>query len=354
MKAIIPCAGRGKRLRPLTFTNSKPLIPIANKPLVCYAIEHLKRVGVSEIGIVVSDNTKDMKDALGDGAWMGVRLTYIQQDVPKGIAHTIKVSRDFLGDENFVMYLGDNLLQEGIEPAVQKFNDRNPSALICLRKVEKPELYGIVMLENDRVVRLLEKPKDPPTDLAAIGIYIFTPEIHEVIENLQPSARGELEITDSIQGLIDRGKQVEHHVVEGWWIDAGNPDDMIEANRLVLCGIDKRLEGEIDEKSDVRGEVIMGKGSKVVRSKIRGPVVIGEDAVIEDAFVGSFTSIGREAHLRDCEVEYSVVMDHCVIQHVNARIDNSILGQNVRIAGNTERPHTYRLVLSDNSAATLP
>lgn len=353
MKAIIPCAGRGKRLRPLTFTNSKPLIPIANKPLVCYAIEHLKKVGVSEIGIVVSDNTRDMEEVLGNGDDLGVSITYVNQDVPLGIAHTIKVSRDFLGDDDFIMFLGDNLLEEGVEPAVNKFRESQASSLICLREVEKPELFGIAVMEQGRVVQLVEKPKDPPTNLAAIGIYVFTPEIHAIIEDLKPSARGELEITDSIQGLIDSGKRVEHHVVEGWWIDAGNPDDMIEANRLVLSGVKKRIDGAVDEESELRGEVVIGKGSRITNSKIRGPVVIGENCVIEDAFVGSFTSIGSESTLVDCEVEYSVVMDHCEIHHVGDRIDHSILGKNVMVEGSLQRPLAYKLVLSDNSAATL-
>lgn len=353
MKAIIPCAGRGSRLRPLTFTNSKPLIPIANKPLVRYAIEHLQAVGVDEVGIVVSDNTADMKDVLGDGSDWGVRISYIMQDKPLGIAHTIMVSQDFLGDEPFVMYLGDNLLQEGLVPAVEKFKQTSSSALICLREVEKPELFGIAMMENGKVVRLLEKPENPPTNLAAIGIYVFTPDIHEILETLKPSARGEYEITDAIQGLIDTGKPVEHHVVEGWWIDAGNPDDMIEANRLVLSGVESKLDGEVLEGSDVRGDVQLGKGSRVVRSKIRGPVVIGDDVVIEDAFVGSFTSIGDGSALRDCEIEYSVVMNNVQISNVDVRIDHSILGEDVTIEGNRSRPRAYKLVLSDTSSAVL-
>ncbi|MBI1387579.1 MAG: glucose-1-phosphate thymidylyltransferase [bacterium] len=353
LKAIIPCAGRGKRLRPLTFTNSKPLIPIANKPLVVYAIEKLKRVGVSEIGIVVSDNTRDMADVLGDGGEFGVSISYIQQEQPLGIAHTIMVSREFLGDSPFVMYLGDNLLEEGLEGAVEKFKSADPGALICLRRVDKPELYGIALMENDRVVKLIEKPKDPPTNLAAIGIYVFSPVIHKVTESLKPSARGEYEITDAIQGLIDGGYDVAHHVLEGWWIDAGNPDDMIEANRLVLGGIEGDVQGEVDAESDVRGDVIIGKGARIVNSTIRGPVVIGKNCTIQDSFVGSFTSIGDDSRLTNCEVEYSVIMQNCVIRDVGERIDHSILGRNVTISCSERRPRSYKLVISDESEAIL-
>ncbi|MDP8243736.1 MAG: glucose-1-phosphate thymidylyltransferase [Candidatus Hinthialibacter antarcticus] len=354
LKAIIPCAGRGKRLRPLTFTNSKPLIPIANKPLVLYAIEKLKRVGVEEIGIVVSDNTHDMADVIGDGSAFDVKISYIQQDKPLGIAHTIMVSQEFLGDSPFIMYLGDNLLQEGLEGAVSKFEQCKDGAVICLREVDKPELFGIALMENDRVVKLVEKPKDPPTNLAAIGIYVFSPNIHKITKNLKPSARGEYEITDAIQGLIDGDYPVGHQVLAGWWIDAGNPDDMIEANRLVLSDIEQPCnKGTVDDGSDVRGDVVIGEGSKIERSTIRGPVVIGKNCFIRDAFVGSFTSIGDGSRLLDCEVEYSVIMEHCHISNVDERIDHSILGRNVTISCSERRPRSYKLVLSDESEAIL-
>ncbi len=354
LKAIIPCAGRGKRLRPLTFTNSKPLIPIANKPLVLYAIEKLKRVGIEEIGIVVSDNTRDMADVIDDGADFGVKITYIQQEKPLGIAHTIMVSQEFLGDSPFVMYLGDNLLQEGLEGAVNQFEQCKDGAVICLREVEKPELYGIALMENDRVVKLVEKPKDPSTNLAAIGIYVFSPNVHKILKDLKPSGRGEYEITDAIQGLIDGGYPVGHQVLDGWWIDAGNPDDMIEANRLVLSDIDQpENHGVVDDGSDVRGDVVIGKGSKIERSTIRGPVVIGKNCFIRDAFVGSFTSIGDNSRLLNCEVEYSVIMEHCQISNVDERIDHSILGRNVTISCSDRRPRSYKLVISDESEAIL-
>ena len=354
LKAIIPCAGRGKRLRPLTFTNSKPLIPIANKPLVLYAIEKLKRVGVEEIGIVVSDNTRDMADVIGDGSAFGVKISYIQQGKPLGIAHTIMVSQEFLGDAPFIMYLGDNLLQEGLESAVAQFEQCTEGAVICLREVDKPELFGIALMENGRVVKLVEKPKDPPTNLAAIGIYVFSPNVHKVIKDLKPSARGEYEITDAIQGLIDGGYPVGHQVLAGWWIDAGNPDDMIEANRLVLSDIEQPCNnGTVDDGSDVRGDVVIGEGSKIERSTIRGPVVIGKNCFIRDSFVGSFTSIGDGSRLLDCEVEYSVIMEHCHISNVDERIDHSILGRNVTISCSERRPRSYKLVLSDESEAIL-
>lgn len=353
MKAIIPCAGRGTRLRPLTFTNSKPIIRIANKPLVVYALEKLKRVGVTEIGIVVSDNTQDMKDVLKDGSQYGVKLTYINQDKPKGIAHTIKVSQDFLGDDDFIMYLGDNLLEEGLEGAVERFNNNKTNAVMCVYPTEKPQLYGIVVLENDKVVRLVEKPKDPPSNLAAVGIYVFDKSVHQIVDNLQPSARGELEITDTLQGLIDQGSSVEHYVLQGWWIDAGNPDDMIEANRLVLQDIESECKGTVDEETQMRGNIIIGEGSVIEKSTLRGPIIIGKNCKIKNAFIGSFTSIGDDSHIENCEVEYSVLMENCDISNVEERIGYSIFGRHVTITSRKRRPKSYKLVLSDESAVEL-
>lgn len=353
MKAIIPCAGRGKRLRPLTFTNAKPVIPIANKPILLYAIESIKKVGITEIGLVVGDTINDIRDVLKDGSQYGVNLTYIHQEKPLGISHTIMVSQDFLGDESFVMYLGDNLLEEDITEPVRRFKEHNANGVIVLYPTDKPELFGIAVVENDRVTRLVEKPKDPPSNLAAIGIYVFDKSIHPIVNNLKPSARGELEITDAIQGLIDSGAKVEYHTCQGWWIDAGNPDDMIEANRLVLQNIKASMNGQADEASDIRGNVIIGGGTTIRNSTIRGPVIIGENCEISDSFVGSFTSIGSGSKLGNCEVEYSVVMENCEIDHVDGRIDHSILGRNVKVSKAQRRPRSYKLVLSDESAAQL-
>ncbi len=353
MKAIIPCAGRGKRLHPLTFTNAKPVIPIANKPLVLYAIEAIKQVGITEIGLVVGDNGNDLKNVLGDGSDYGVKLEYIFQEKPLGIAHTIKVSQDFLGDESFLMYLGDNLLQDTLEGPVEKFTNNKCNSVIVLCETEKPELFGIALIENNRVVKLIEKPKDSPSNLAAIGIYLFDKTVHDIIKNQKPSGRGELEITDAIQGLIDNGARVEHHTITGWWIDAGNPDDMIETNRLVLQDLKGTIEGEVDEDSSVKGNVIIGKGSKIEKSTIRGPVIIGENCIIRNSFVGSFTSIGSDSILDDCEVEYSVIMEECEIKNIKGRIDHSILGRKVIVGSTERRPHSYKLVLSDESMADL-
>lgn len=353
MKAIIPCAGRGKRLHPLTFTNAKPVIPIANKPLVSYAIEAIKQVGIHEIGLVVGDNCNDLKNVLGDGSNYGVKLEYIFQEKPLGIAHTIKVSQDFLQDESFLMYLGDNLLQDTLDAPVNRFKDNHCNGVIVLSETDKPELFGIAIIENNRVVKLIEKPKNSPSNLAAIGIYIFDSSIHDIIKVQKPSARGELEITDAIQGMIDSGGRVEHHVITGWWIDAGNPDDMIETNRLVLQDLSRKIEGEIDEESDVRGNVVIGKGTKIIKSTIRGPVIIGENCTIKDSFVGSFTSIGSDSVLDDCEVEYSVIMEECEIKHIDGRIDHSILGRKVIVKSTERRPRSFKLVLSDESTADL-
>ncbi|MDX9755871.1 MAG: glucose-1-phosphate thymidylyltransferase [bacterium] len=353
MKAIIPCAGRGKRLRPLTFTNSKPLIPIANKPLVLYAIDKLKAVGIEEIGIIVSDNTRDMQDVLGDGKKQGVHISYIPQDHPLGIAHTIKVARTFLGDEPFIMYLGDNLLKQGLEEAVENFHLHRPNGILFVCPTTKPQLYGIAVIENERVVRLIEKPKDPPSNLAAIGIYILDPTIHSIIETLPPSARGEYEITDALQALIDSGGRLEHFSLDGWWIDAGNPDDMVEANRLVLQDLVPTMQGQIDERTELRGTIAIGKGTIIENSAIRGPVLIGENCEIRNSFIGSFTSIGANTKVMNSEIEYSVIMENCEIRHIEQRIDNSILGRNVKVTKTDRRPKSYKLVLSDESAAEL-
>ncbi len=353
MKAIIPCAGRGKRLRPLTFTNAKPLIRIANKPIVVYAIEKLKRVGITEIGIVVSSNTKDMEQVLKDGSHLGVNITYIMQDEPKGIAHTIKVSQEFLGDDSFVMCLGDNLLEEGLEGAVDKFKQNKADALMCVYPTDKPELYGIVVIENEKIVKIIEKPKDPPSNLAAVGVYVFNLKVHKVVDNLKPSARGELEISDTLQGLIDSGNFVEHHVLKGWWIDAGNPDDMIEANRLVLQSIETNIQGKVDGESQMRGNIVIGDGSVIENSTIRGPVIIGKNCTVRNAYIGSFTSLGDNSTLENCEVEYSVIMENCNINNVEDLIGHSIFGRNVTITSRKRRPKSYKLVLSDESEVEL-
>lgn len=353
MKAIIPCAGIGKRLRPLTFTNSKPLIPIANKPLVLYAIDKIKEVGITDIGIIVSDNTRDMQSVLGNGNQFGVKIEYIHQEEPLGIAHTIKVARNFLGDDSFIMYLGDNILQEGLHEAVANFQTKKMNSIIFVCPTSKPQLYGIAVIENERIIRLVEKPKNPPTNLAAIGIYLFDPTIHKVIDNLKPSARGEFEITDAIQGMIDTGGHVEYFRLKGWWIDAGNPDDMIEANRLVLQDLQQNIKGSVDDLSSIQGNVEIGKDSIIENSVVRGPVLIGDNCVIKNAFIGSFTSIGFNSVLTSCEIEYSIIMDNCEIKNIEERIDNSILGRNVRVNRTDRRPKSYKLVLSDESTAEL-
>ncbi len=353
MKALIPCAGKGTRLRPLTFTNAKPIIPIANKPLVVYAIDALKEVGITDIGIVVGEYTKDIKKILGDGSRYGVKITYIMQDDPKGISHTIMISKDFLGDSPFVMYLGDNLLQFGIKPAVEKFRNNTSNAVLVLKETDKPELYGIAVVENNQVVRLIEKPKDSPSNLAAIGVYVFDKSIHPIIDNLKPSGRGELEITDAIQGLIESHAKVEHCVLDGWWMDAGNPDDMLEANRLVLHDLRSDIRGKVDESSNLIGEVVIGEGSTIEHSYIRGPIIIGKNCHIKDAYIGSYTSIGDHSSLERCEVEYSVIMENCEVCNIEVRIDGSILGKNVTVTYSDYRPKSYKLILSDNSYSEL-
>jgi glucose-1-phosphate thymidylyltransferase len=353
MKAIIPCAGRGTRLRPLTFANAKPVIPIANKPLVVYAIEAIKETGVTEFGIVVGDNLSDIKKVLGDGSQLGISVTYIYQEDPKGVAHTIQVSKEFLQDDDFVMYLGDNLFQHGIAPAVETFRQSQSNAVLVLKETDKPEAFGIAVVKDNNVVQLLEKPKHPPTNLAAVGVYVFDKSIHPIVDQLKPSARGELEITDAIQGLIDNGSKVEHCVLDGWWMDAGNPDDLLETNRLVLNDIKTQINGTIDEKSELIGEVIIGKGSVIENSAIRGPVIIGENCRIQNSYVGHYTSVASSCELLNCEVEYSIIMNDSEIKDIEVRLDKSILGNHVTVSTADMRPKSYQLILSDNSVAQL-
>ncbi|MGI6455350.1 MAG: glucose-1-phosphate thymidylyltransferase [bacterium] len=354
MKAIIPCAGRGTRLRPITFTSAKPVVPIGNKPLVLYAVEKLKKIGITEIGIVISPETQDLKEVLKDGSQYGVHITYILQEVPKGISHTILVSREFLKDDSFVMYLGDNILQEGLEEAARKFHENQLNGLFFVSLTDKPHLYGVVIIENGKVKRIIEKPREPISNLAVIGIYFFDQTIHPIVENLKPSPRGELEITDALQGLIDTGANVEPHKIGGWWMDAGNPDDMLEANRLVLEHLlEAKQEGEVDEKTLMHGTVSIGKGTKIINSNIRGPVIIGENCEIRNAFIGSHTSIGDNCILEDCEVDFSVLMSDCVVRDVSDRIGNSIFGSKVTVTSYRDRPKCYKLILADESAVDL-
>lgn len=349
MKGLILSGGKGTRLRPLTYTSAKQLVPVANKPVLFYGIESLAAAGIRDIAIVVGDTAEEIKAAVGTGSRWGVKVTYIPQDAPRGLAHAVLISEPFIGSEPFVMYLGDNLLNKGITEFVEEFVRESPAAQILLTRVPDPQMFGVAELSNGRVVRLVEKPKEPKSDLALVGVYMFSPAVFESVKRIKPSFRNELEITDAIQDLIDQGLPVRPHLVEGWWKDTGKLEDMLEANRLILDTIERRVEGRVDAESRIEGKVIIECGALVERSVIRGPVIIGQDARIVHAYVGPFTSIGRGAEIRDSEIEHSIVLDGSVISDLANRVEDSLIGRNVKIYRLPVKPSAYRFMLGDNS-----
>lgn len=353
MKALILAGGKGTRLRPITFSMAKQLVPVANKPVIEYGIEAIRKAGITDFGIIVGDTAEAVEAALGDGSRLGVSITYIPQPEPLGLAHAVKTALPFLGDEDFIMYLGDNLLKSSIEGLVEEFNIYEPAATILLTSVPNPQDFGVAELEKGKVTRLEEKPSKPKSDLALVGVYLFTKQIHDSIAKLKPSPRGEYEITDAIQGLIDMGLDVRSHIVDGWWKDTGTVEAMLEANRLILEDVERRIEGEVDDASKVEGRVVLGKGARVVNSTIRGPAIIGEGCVIENAFVGPFTAIDRGSTLRNSEIEYSIVLEECCIEDVRARIECSLIGRGVKVSRTEGKPWNISLVLGDSSSIRL-
>ena len=349
MKGLILSGGKGTRLRPLTYTSAKQLVPVANKPVLFYGIEAIAEAGIQDIGIVVGDTQAEIRAAVGDGSRWGVRVEYIEQDAPRGLAHAVKISRDFLGDEPFVMYLGDNLLNKGITQFVRQFDLQKPAAQILLTRVPDPQMFGVAQLENGRVIRLVEKPKEPIGDLALVGVYMFGPEVFESVNRISPSFRNELEITDAIQDLIDRGLTVRPHIVDGWWKDTGKLEDMLEANRLILETFDRRVDGTVDPESRIEGKVVIEKGAVIERSVIRGPAIIGRGARIVHAYVGPFTSIGDDVEIRESEIEHSIVLEGSSVRDLANRVIDSLIGRNVRIWREPVKPSAYRFMLGDNS-----
>ena len=349
MKGLILSGGKGTRLRPLTYTSAKQLVPVANKPVLFYGIESLAAAGIRDIGIVVGDTQAEIRAAVGDGSAWGVSITYIEQDAPRGLAHAVLISEPFIGAEPFVMYLGDNLLNKGITNFVEEFVRERPAAQILLARVPDPQMFGVAELADGRVVRLVEKPQEPKSDLALVGVYMFSPVVFEAVKAIRPSFRNELEITDAIQYLIDRGLEVRPHIVDGWWKDTGKLEDMLEANRLILDRIERRVDGSVDGDSRVEGKVIVEAGAVVEHSVVRGPVIIGARAKIVHAYVGPFTSIMNDAEVRDSEIEHSIVLEGSSISNLSARIEDSLIGKNVRIYRLPVKPSAYRFMLGDNS-----
>ena len=352
LKGLVLSGGAGTRLRPITHTSAKQLVPVANKPVLFYGLEALRDAGVTDIGIVVGDTAAEIEEAVGDGSALGIRATYIPQEAPLGLAHAVLTGEEFLGDASFVMYLGDNLLRDGIADLVDRFRSGDSDAMILLQRVPDPESYGVAELEGERVVRLVEKPKEPRSDLALVGVYMFGPSIFESARAIEPSRRGELEITDAIQHMIDRGLRVEPHVVTGWWKDTGRIDDMLEANRLVLDVLETRIDGQVED-SVIDGRVVIEEGARVVGSTIRGPAVIGAGAVIESAYVGPYTAVSPGVVVRRAEVEHSIFLADSRIEALDARVESSLVGRGAVIRRSDEKPRAYRFLVGDSSEIKL-
>ncbi len=355
MKGLILSGGKGTRLRPFTYTGAKQLVPVANKPVLFYAIEDLVEADITDIGIVISPETgEQVKAAVGDGSKFGGRVSYILQDAPRGIAHGIKIARDFIGDEKFVLFLGDNFIRDGIVPQVAAFRDNAMHAQIILYKMDDPSAMGVAVLDGDeRVTRLVEKPKQFVSPYAVIGIYMFDQNVFEAVNAIKPSARGELEITDTIQYLIDKKLNVRAHLLEGWWIDTGKMSDILEANRLVLDVLTTKIEGSVDAPSRLEGRVVLQQGAVVVNSTIRGPAIIGERTRIENAYVGPYTSIHQDCLVQNCEIEHSVVLENSRIIDTPARIADSLIGRNVQVGRADGHTKTLRMMIGDYSKVGL-
>lgn len=352
MRALVLSGGEGSRLRPITHTNAKQLIPVANKPILFHGLEAIAAAGIREVGVVVGQTEAEVRAAVGDGSAWGLDVTYIRQEAPLGLAHAVKVSGDFLAGAPFLMYLGDNVLAEGVTRFVREFEAHRPNAQILLARVPEPERFGVVVLEGDRAVRLVEKPREHISDYALVGVYLFDDSVLEAVEGIAPSWRNELEITDAIQWLIDAGRTVRATMVEGWWKDTGRPEDLLEANQLMLAHQVPRIEGEVDEASTIEGNVIVEAGAKLLRSTVRGPAVIGEGAVVEDSTIGPNVSIHVGCRVTASRIEDSIVMEGCTIEGVRA-LTASILGKRVDVHRARTAAGMHRLVVGDQSQVEL-
>jgi glucose-1-phosphate thymidylyltransferase len=349
LKALIASGGRGTRLRPLTHTLNKHLIPIANKPVLYYAIEAAADAGIKEIGIVHNADSLEVPEYVGNGSKWAVRITYIPQEAPGGLAQVVMLAEKFVGKEKFVFYLGDNMVVGGVKRFVDEFERSNFNCFLTLSRVKDPERFGVPDIRDGRIVGVEEKPKKPKSRFAVAGIYLYDNHIFEAVKALKPSARGELEISDAHQYLIDKGYKVGYTEITGWWKDTGKPADLLEANRLILDSFSPRNDGDVDSVSDVAGKVVIEAGAKVIKSKIRGPVIIGKNCVIEDSFIGPFTSIGDRTVVSNSEVEYSIVLRDCKIQNIGLRLEGSILGNDVEIVEANGKPRVHRFMIGDQS-----
>jgi glucose-1-phosphate thymidylyltransferase len=353
MRAVVLAGGAGRRLRPITYTSAKQLVPVAGKPILFYALEQIAAAGIVDVAVVVGDTHEEIRAAVGDGSAFGLRVTYVRQAAPLGLAHAVLTAEGFLDGDDFVLFLGDNLVQGGIRALVAAFEAERPAAHLLLKRVADPRRFGVAVLDDTgAVVRLVEKPADPPTDLALVGVYLFGAAILDAARAIEPSARGELEITDAIQRLVDAGAPVRASELAGWWLDTGKKDDLLAANRVVLGELDRRIEGEVGPGSEAVGAVVLEPGAALVRSVVRGPAVIGAGTRLVDAYVGPYTSIGADCVLERCELEHSVVMDGCTVTDV-ARLEGSLLGRGVVVERGRRRPAAHRLLLGDHAHVEL-
>ncbi|MBN2423763.1 MAG: glucose-1-phosphate thymidylyltransferase [Calditrichaceae bacterium] len=353
MKALITSGGRGTRLRPLTHTQNKHLIPIANKPILHYAIEYCVEAGITDIGIVFSSDSDAVPQAIGNGKSLGARITYIPQEAPLGLAHVVKISQDFIKTDPFVFYLGDNMVVGGLKRFIEAFHKHKSNCHLTLARVKDPERFGVPTIKGNRIVEIQEKPEKPKSPFAVSGIYIYDKTIFEAVNAIAPSPRGELEISDAHQYLIDKGYKITYSEITGWWKDTGKPYDLLEANRLILDNMTETIDGSIDDRSIVSGKIRLGKSSKIINSTIRGPVIIGDNTRIENSYVGPFTSIYDDCIVKNSEVEYSILLKECKIIDVDIRIEHSLLGNDVEIIKAQGKPATHRFLIGDQSRIEL-
>ena len=353
MKALILSGGKGTRLRPITHTSAKQLVPIANKPILFYGIESIAQAGITEIGIIVGETQQEIRQAVGDGSSWGVRVTYIEQEAPLGLAHAVKIAESFIGQDTFIMYLGDNLLRDGVLEFVREFENNKPQAQILLAKVDHPEQFGVAELENGLVKALEEKPEQPKSNLALVGVYLFDSHIFEAVNAIRPSKRNELEITDAIQYLIDKKYHVRSHIVQGWWKDTGKLEDLLEANRLVLESQTISIQGTVDADSKIEGKVCLEPGSQIIHSTIRGPAIIGKNTIVRNSYVGPYSSIYRDVVVENCEIEHSIVLENSQIKNIS-RIEDSLIGKNATLLKSPSKPSAFRIMIGDSSRIEIP
>lgn len=349
MKALILSGGSGTRLRPITHTSAKQLVPIANKPVLFYAIEAVRDAGITDVGIVIGDTGDEVRAAVGDGSRWGVEVTYIEQDAPRGLAHTVIIAEKFLAGDSFVMFLGDNLIKDGITSLVEEFEKDKPNAQILLARVREPERFGVAELKDGKIVRLVEKPKEPASDLALVGIYMFDKNVFDAVKTIKPSWRDELEITDAIQHMVDQGLTVTPHIIDGWWKDTGKRGDILEANRIMLEEIPPRQDGSVDARTKIEGNVVVERGAVVTNSRLIGPAIIGENAKIKDAIIGPYTSVYFDTNIENAQIENSVILEGTSIIGPKSRLVDCLIGKHVEIKTVDHRPDAYSFMVGDNS-----